>query len=270
MTPGSTSAPARSAGCSASTSTARGWSCGARPPTTTGGSRTTARTVGRRRAAGASAVWTGWCTAWWRSTRTGPWCASGSAPPAAPGPSTSPTAGPSPTRSPCAWRSCPRRTGTARGRGWASASACRPRCGGRAGSARDLTSRTRTRAGRRGSATFAASLDELNVRYSRPQETGHRAELRTLEVSDDAGVRLRLRTIPDPAGHRPGFTLTAHTPQELDRARHPHELAPPTRTYLFLDDAVHGLGSAACGVDVAPQHSLWPGARAFEVVFAAP
>ena len=117
---------------------------------------------------------------------------------------------------------------------------------------------------------FAASLDELNVRYSRPQETGHRAELRTLEVSDDAGVRLRLRTIPDPAGHRPGFTLTAHTPQELDRARHPHELAPPTRTYLFLDDAVHGLGSAACGVDVAPQHSLWPGARAFGVVFAAP
>jgi beta-galactosidase len=117
---------------------------------------------------------------------------------------------------------------------------------------------------------FAASLDELNVRYSRPQETGHRAELRTLEVSDDAGVRLRLRTIPDPAGHRPGFTLTGHTPQELERARHPHELAPPTRTYLYLDDAVHGLGSAACGVDVAPQHSLWPGARAFGMVFTDP
>ncbi len=125
-----------------------------------------------------------------------------------------------------------------------------------------------TRAARVG--TFAASLDELNVRYSRPQETGHRAELRALEVGDDAGVRLRLRTIPGPAGHRPGFTLTAHTPHELDRARHPHELAPPARTYLFFDDAVHGLGSAACGVDVAPQHSLWPGARAFEVVFAAP
>ena len=270
MTPSSTSAPVRSAGCSAWTSTARGWSCGARPPTTTAGSRTTARTVGRRRAAGASAVWTGWCTAWWRSTRTGPWCACGSAPPAAPGPSTSPTAGPSPTRSPCAWRSCPRRTGTAPGRGWASGSTCRPRSRwarwfgtGPAESYPD--SRRAARVGR-----FAASLEELNVRYSRPQETGHRAELRTLEVGDDTGVRLRLRTIPDPAGHRPGFTLTAHTPQELDRARHPHELAPRTHTYLFLDDAVHGLGSAACGVDVAPEHSLWPGARAFGVVFAAP
>ena len=83
-------------------------------------------------------------------------------------------------------------------------------------------------------------------------------------------VRLRLRTVPGPGGHRPGFTLTPHTPQEVDRAPHPHELPPPTRTYLFLDDAVHGLGSAACGVDVAPQHSLWPGARAFTVVFTEP
>ena len=55
---------------------------------------------------------------------------------------------------------------------------------------------------------FAASLDELNVRYSRPQETGHRAELRTLEVGDDAGVRLRLRTIPGPG--RPPPRVHAH------------------------------------------------------------
>jgi beta-galactosidase len=117
---------------------------------------------------------------------------------------------------------------------------------------------------------FVADLDALNVRYSRPQETGHRAELRTLKIADDAGVRLRLRTLPDATGHRPGFTLAAHTPQEVESARHPHELPPSTHAYLFLDDAVHGLGSAACGVDVAPEHSLWPGARAFGVVFEAP
>ena len=117
---------------------------------------------------------------------------------------------------------------------------------------------------------FAADLDELNVRYSRPQETGHRAGLRTVEIGEDTGVRLRLRTVPGPAGRRPGFTLAAHTPHELDRARHPHELPPPTHTHLFVDDAVHGLGSAACGVEVAPEHSLWPGARAFGMVFEAP
>jgi beta-galactosidase len=117
---------------------------------------------------------------------------------------------------------------------------------------------------------FTAGLDELNIRYSRPQEAGHRPELRSLEVCDDAGVRLRLRTVPGPGGHRPGFTLTAHTPQAVERARHPYELGPPTRTYLFLDDAVHGLGSAACGPEVRPEAALWPGAREFAVVFDDP
>jgi beta-galactosidase len=117
---------------------------------------------------------------------------------------------------------------------------------------------------------FTADLDELNVRYSRPQETGHRSQLRTLELSDGSGVRLRLRTVPGPGGHRPGFSLAAHTPQEVERARHPHEQGPAARTYLFLDDAVHGLGSAACGPDVAPEHALWPGERAFAVVFEDP
>ena len=103
-----------------------------------------------------------------------------------------------------------------------------------------------------------------------PQETGHRAALRTLEVGDGERVRLRLRTLPGPGGHRPGFTLAAHTPQEVDRARHPHELPPSEHTYLFLDDAVQGLGSAACGPDVAVPFRLWPGARAFGVVFEDP
>ena len=90
------------------------------------------------------------------------------------------------------------------------------------------------------SGLFAADLDELNLRYSRPQETGHRAGLRTVEIGDDTGVRLRLRTVPGPACRRPGFTLTAHTPHDIDRARHPHELPAPTHTHLFVDDAVHG------------------------------
>ena len=117
---------------------------------------------------------------------------------------------------------------------------------------------------------FAVGIDELNVRYSRPQETGHRPDLRWLVLSDADGPRLRLVTRPGTSGHRPGFTFTRHTPQELDRARHPHELGGPAASYLFLDDAVHGLGSRACGIDVLPRHALWPGARSFSVVFKDP
>jgi len=117
---------------------------------------------------------------------------------------------------------------------------------------------------------FEAGVDELNVRYSRPQETGHRAELHTLTVTDGETDRLQVSTIPDRQGHRAGFTLTRHTPQELDRAAHPYELPKSELIYLFLDDAVHGLGSRACGLDVLPEHALWPGARAFAMVFEPP
>ncbi|HET9873634.1 MAG TPA: glycoside hydrolase family 2 TIM barrel-domain containing protein [Propionibacteriaceae bacterium] len=117
---------------------------------------------------------------------------------------------------------------------------------------------------------FEADVDELNVRYSRPQETGHRAELRWLELAEGTTPRLRLATLPDQQGHRPGFTLTRHTPQQLDSAAHPHELPDNDVVFLFLDAAVHGVGSRACGIDVLPEHALWPGAHSFEVVFSEP
>ena len=117
---------------------------------------------------------------------------------------------------------------------------------------------------------FRADLAGLDVRYPRPQETGHRAQLRELVVGDGTTDRLVVRTHAAPDGHRPGFTLTPWTPQQLDRAPHPYELPTPEHTYLFLDDAVHGIGSRACGMDVLPEHALWPGARAFEVELSLP
>ena len=71
---------------------------------------------------------------------------------------------------------------------------------------------------------FAADIDELNVAYSRPQETGHRSELRSLVISDGTADRLNITTWPDQKGHRPGFTLSAYLPQQLDSA--------PTRSSL--------------------------------------
>ncbi|GAA1426650.1 glycoside hydrolase family 2 TIM barrel-domain containing protein [Microlunatus lacustris] len=117
---------------------------------------------------------------------------------------------------------------------------------------------------------FSAGVDELAVPYSRPQETGHRSDLRHLELSGAAGVALRVRTAPDTAGRRPGFTLSRHTPQQVDRAPHPHELPASEATHLFLDAAVHGVGSRACGPDVLPQHALWPGAHQLTLVFEPP
>jgi beta-galactosidase len=117
---------------------------------------------------------------------------------------------------------------------------------------------------------FAADIDELNVAYSRPQETGHRSDLRSLVISDGTASRLRVSTWPNREQHRPGFTLSAYTPQQLDQARHPYELGPSDCVYLFIDDAVHGIGSRACGVDVLPEHALRPGPRQFALQFDQP
>ena len=108
---------------------------------------------------------------------------------------------------------------------------------------------------------FSAGLDELTVPYARPQESGHRSDLRSLTLRTGGDDWLRIDTIPDAGGRLPGFTLTPHTGQELDAATHPHELPEPSATYLYLDAAQHGLGSRSCGPDVWPEYALRPEAR---------
>lgn len=114
-------------------------------------------------------------------------------------------------------------------------------------------SRAAARVGR-----FTAPLAELTTRYGRPQESGHRPDLRWLTLAADGAPWLRLDALPDTAGRRPGFTLTPFTAQQLDAATHPHELTATGATYLYLDAAQNGLGSRSCGPDVWPDHMLRP------------
>ena len=122
-------------------------------------------------------------------------------------------------------------------------------------------SRAAARVGR-----FRAAIDDLAVTYAVPQETGHRADLRTLSVTGPDLPGLTIRT--DASGRqRPGFTLTRHSAAELTAAAHPHELPAPTATHLYLDAHQHGLGSRSCGPDVRPEHALYPRAAAWTVSF---
>ena len=107
---------------------------------------------------------------------------------------------------------------------------------------------------------FSSAVDDLTVRYARPQESGHRPGLRELDWGS-----LRLATVPR-QGRRPGFTVSRWTPQQLSVADHPHELPSSDRVLLTIDHAQHGLGSRACGPDVLPRYALWPQAADFEIV----
>jgi len=114
---------------------------------------------------------------------------------------------------------------------------------------------------------FDSGVDELAVEYARPQETGHRAGLRRLDLSVAGKRWLSVIASPDERSRRPGFTLSRHTAEEVTAAAHPHELATSENTYLYLDAAQHGLGSAACGPDVAPEFALRAERRSLEFTF---
>ena len=117
---------------------------------------------------------------------------------------------------------------------------------------------------------FESAVDDLVVDYARPQESGHRSDLRQLDLATaEGGAWLRVEALPDTAGRRPGFTLRRHSAQQVDAAAHPHELPAPTATHLWLDAAQHGLGSRACGPDVSAPHVLRPGAHALRLRLSA-
>ncbi|WP_139201827.1 glycoside hydrolase family 2 TIM barrel-domain containing protein [Curtobacterium sp. MCBA15_016] len=105
---------------------------------------------------------------------------------------------------------------------------------------------------------FSAPVRSLGVEYSMPQETGHRPSLRELSVGPF--------TVSTVGSHRAGFTLSPWTAQQIGRAMHPYELPVSEHLYLYLDAAQHGLGSRACGLDVLPEHQLWPQAFSWSVV----
>jgi beta-galactosidase len=117
---------------------------------------------------------------------------------------------------------------------------------------------------------FSAALGDLAVDYARPQETGHRSEVRRLELAvgsaQGADPWLSIEAVRDARGRLPGFTLSRHTAEELTAAAHPYELPPARHHHLYLDAAQHGLGTAACGPDVLPDFVLRPEARTLTFV----
>ncbi|SHN45243.1 glycoside hydrolase family 2 TIM barrel-domain containing protein [Cryptosporangium aurantiacum] len=117
---------------------------------------------------------------------------------------------------------------------------------------------------------YSSTVDDLTVDYGRPQESGHRSDVRSLELATaDDRAWLRIDATRDAAGRLPGFTLRRHTPQQVDAAAHSYELPEPSATYLWLDAAQHGLGSRACGPDVAARSTLRPTARSLRLKFGA-
>jgi beta-galactosidase len=109
---------------------------------------------------------------------------------------------------------------------------------------------------------YRASVGELQTPYVFPQENGNRADVRWAEITDAAGAGLRV------AGH-PVFGLTVRrwSTEDLDAARHPHQLQPRDTLFINIEHAHHGLGTGSCGPAVLPAHRLRAEPVTFRVTF---
>jgi beta-galactosidase len=89
---------------------------------------------------------------------------------------------------------------------------------------------------------WSASMDGgLQTAYEWPQENGNRMDTRWATVwSSRVGLEARM-TGPF------GFSFREHSIEELERARHPHELRKGEEHWLNIDFRQHGLGSGSCG-----------------------
>ena len=82
------------------------------------------------------------------------------------------------------------------------------------------------------------TVSELEHRYMRPQENGHRTDVRSLAVNDKTGFGIRIDAMDIPFG----FNLGYYTPEKLDKAKHLYELKKDGFITLCLDVAMRGVG----------------------------
>ncbi|WP_022890270.1 glycoside hydrolase family 2 TIM barrel-domain containing protein [Agromyces italicus] len=111
-------------------------------------------------------------------------------------------------------------------------------------------------------AYHSASLDALQTPYIVPQENGHRSDVRKLDLEFEDGASIRI------TGAAPfGFTARPWSNAVLDAARHLHDLTAHGATFLGIDTAQHGIGSASCGPESLPPAYLRPRPVRLELIF---
>lgn len=99
---------------------------------------------------------------------------------------------------------------------------------------------------------WRSTVADQYVDHVLPQEHGLHVDTRWFEL----GSRRGRRGLLVDADRRFAFSALAHSVEQLSTALHHDELRPEGRTFVHVDVAHRGLGSAACGPDTAPRHRV--------------
>lgn len=106
---------------------------------------------------------------------------------------------------------------------------------------------------------FTLPVADLDVDYVRPQESGARGGVHDAQLELDAG---RLTIHADDAY----VTVRNYSQAVLHAAEHRPDLEVDGNTYLYIDAAMHGIGTAACGPGVLEPYRFNAGPAAFTIV----
>jgi beta-galactosidase len=98
---------------------------------------------------------------------------------------------------------------------------------------------------------FSASVEGLQERTVRPQESGARGDVRAARIGAGGGVALGLTAEP-----AIGLTVRPWSTETLADTTHDHLLVGDGRTHVVLDLARAGVGTAACGPGPLPPYRL--------------
>jgi beta-galactosidase len=126
--------------------------------------------------------------------------------------------------------------------------------------------------------THTASLDTgLEIPYEWPQENGNHIDTRWVRVhastadksySASAGADAVLPEIEARMDTPFNFSLSRYATEELDRAKHPHELVElDGETEFRVDFAHHGIGTGSCGPGAFEGNRLEAGPFEFTTMF---
>lgn len=87
-------------------------------------------------------------------------------------------------------------------------------------------------------AEYTCRVADLEHRYMRPQENGHRSDVRQLSFKSADGFGIRIDAMDIPFGFNAGY----YTPEKIDKAKHLFELRADNFITLCLDGAERGVG----------------------------
>ena len=100
---------------------------------------------------------------------------------------------------------------------------------------------------------FSSTVEDEYEPYIMPQEHGNHMNTRYALVSDDTGCGIEF------CGDGFNFRASHYSDDAIEEAKHEYELLSEDRTYIRIDAAVSGVGSASCGPALPEEYGVHGG-----------